>query len=47
MAEFVAMMMGIGVMTALVGLLRYKLKQKQWERRIESAIERYNLNWDK
>jgi len=46
MAEFLATILGVGVTAILIGMLRHWLKQREFQRRIASAMKRYNLDWD-
>jgi len=43
MAEFLASVLGIGVLAILIGMLRHHLKQREWEKRIKSIVDRYDL----
>jgi len=47
MAEFLASILGVGVLAILIGMARHWLKQREFQKRIDSAMERYNLDWDK
>jgi len=43
MAEFLASILGVGALAILVGLTRHHLKQRAWEKRIKSIVDRYEL----
>jgi len=43
MAEFLASILGVGVLAILTGMLRHHLKQREWEKRIKSIVDRYDL----
>jgi len=43
MAEFLASILGVGVLAILTGMLRHHLKQREWEKRIKSIVDRYEL----
>jgi len=47
MAEFLAIILGAGVATALIGMARHAIKQREFQRRIASVVDRYNLNTKK
>lgn len=47
MAEFLAIILGAGVVAILLGMFRHSLKQREFQRRIKSAMERYNLDINK
>jgi hypothetical protein len=47
MAEFLAIILGAGVVAILTGMARHSFKQREFQRRIESAIERYDLDINK
>lgn len=47
MAEFLAIVLGAGVVTVLIGMARYAIKQREFQRRIQSAMERYDLDINK
>ena len=47
MAEFLAIVLGAGVVTILTGMARHAIKQREFQRRIRSAMERYNLDINK
>ncbi len=44
--EFLAVMLGTGAVIILSTVLKHWLRQREFQRRIESAMERYNLDWD-
>ena len=46
MAEFLASILGVGVLAILIGMVRHHLKQREFQKRIASAMKRYNLDWD-
>ena len=43
MAEFLASILGVGVLAILVGLARHHLRQREWEKRIKTIVDRYEL----
>jgi len=43
MAEFLASILGVGVLAILVGLARHYLRQREWEKRIKTIVDRYEL----
>jgi|TARA_Y100000310_G_scaffold151235_1_gene150790 hypothetical protein len=47
MAEFLATILGVGVLAILIGMVRHHLKQREFQKRIASAMKRYDLDWDK
>ena len=47
MAEFLAIVLGAGVVAILIGMARHAIKQREFQRRIQSAMERYNLDINK
>ena len=47
MAEFLAIVLGAGVVTILIGMARHAIKQREFQRRIKSAMERYDLDINK
>ena len=47
MAEFLAIVLGAGVVAILTGMARHAVKQREFQRRIKSAMERYDLDINK
>jgi uncharacterized membrane protein YciS (DUF1049 family) len=43
MAEFLATVFGVGILTILLGMARHWLKQREFQKRIASATKRYDL----
>ena len=43
MAEFLASILGVGVLAILVGLARHHLRQRELEKRIKTIVDRYEL----
>ena len=43
MGEFLASIFGIGVLAISIGMFRHYLKQREWEKRIKSIVDRYEL----
>ena len=43
MAEFLATILGVGVTAILIGMLRHWFKKREFEKRIASAMKRYDL----
>ena len=47
MAEFLAMVLGVGAVVIMASMARNWLKQREFQRRIRSAMERYDLDINK
>ncbi len=47
MAEFLAIVLGIGMVAILLGMARHAIKQREFQRRIASAMDRYDIDINK
>ena len=44
MVGFMTMMLGIAAVAVIIGKVKHEVKQREFQRRIDSAMERYGLD---